>query len=1273
MQEANDWFHSFFTNSVDAFLEFDHQRRYLSINPVAAAWLQLKPDEIVGKTHQELLQVYPDRAPIQHLIFQIDPCLQQVLRSGEKKIAIHEILTSDGGIKVYETAYTPIADSTGTTLRVFAVGRDITSHYRWQQQKSQQLLRSNHLLWLNTANTPLAMIGWDEEFRIIQWSKRAEEIFGWTAPEAMGKTFRDFPLIYEQDAEAVHRLIPQLLAGESNTSINRNYTKNGQVIWCHWFNSFIRSGDCFTILSLVEDITDRQELEAAAAERARLTTLVADVSIALTRHPKDILHPCCEAIVQRLEATAAKIWTFNPQENALELQATVGIFPATEDSDRHISVGQGKIGLIAEKKQPDFDGGWAVADWELASENWGNFPIPNHPSSNQVFAFAGYPLIVEERLVGVLAILSQEPFTNACLQSLTSVADVIALGIERKRAEAELKSARAFLNSVVENLPVGVFAKDAESLKFVLWNKAGEAIAGFTSQEIVGKSDYDLFPKEQADVITAQERQVLSSSQSPHLIKEILEEPTQTRHKGIRILHTRKIPVFDAQGNPEYLLGITEDITERKQVDDSIRLYGQIVENMQIGLYVYHLEDINDDRTLRAIASNPASTEFTGVEMADVLGITLDEIFPDQRSKGIPQVFATVVREQKAVELEDIDYAENGSILRAFSVKAFPLPNNCVGVAFENITDRKQLELELQQALQQSERSQQLLRTVIDATPDWIFAKDRNFRYILVNQSDAEGMGREVEEILGKDDVELGFPLEEVFGNPHHNIRGFRADDIAALAGEVVHNSYDLVTFADGTRHIFDTQKIPLRDAEGEIFAVLGFAHDITERHLAQEALRQKTSELEAVFQALPDLYFRLTADGTILDCLSGNSRDIELPSTAFLGKKMAEILPPAISQRFERAIQETLALQGQVLKDLVTLEYSLPTPQGEQTYEARLLPCSEVQIIMIVRNITERKQAEAQLKEKNHQLEQTLQKLRNTQAQLIQAEKMSSLGQLVAGIAHEINNPVSFIYGNIVHANTYAKNLLRLCILYQKYYPEPGAEISEILEEIDLEFMISDFPYLLNSMNMGAERIREIVLSLRNFARIEEAGLKTVDIHQGIDSTLLILQHRLKENNQHNTIEIVKNYGNLPLIQCYPGLLNQVFINILNNAIDALTESKGQIEAGGVVELEKEGSSSLPLACERLPSIHIRTVVLKDNRISLTISDNGPGMQESVKSRVFDPFFTTKPVGKGTGLGLSISYQIVVEKHGGVLRCISTPGGGAEFVIEIPVRQTEN
>jgi signal transduction histidine kinase len=290
---------------------------------------------------------------------------------------------------------------------------------------------------------------------------------------------------------------------------------------------------------------------------------------------------------------------------------------------------------------------------------------------------------------------------------------------------------------------------------------------------------------------------------------------------------------------------------------------------------------------------------------------------------------------------------------------------------------------------------------------------------------------------------------------------------------------------------------------------------------------------------------------------------------------------------------------------------------------------------------------SEAQLKQQAQTLQCTLDERQSLQLQLAQSEKMSSLGQLVAGVAHEINNPVNFIHGNLGHVQDYAHDLLDLVSLYQQQYPAPNNVIEAKMAAIDLEFLQIDLVKILKSMAVGTERIRQIVLSLRNFSRMDEAAFKTVDIHEGIDSTLMILQHRLKARPEHPGITVVRNYGTLPPVDCYPGQLNQVFMNILANAIDALAK---------------------PTASGQPSQITIRTAVV-DRWVEIAIADNGSGIPEAVRQRIFDPFFTTKPIGKGTGMGLSISHQIIVEKHQGQLDCNASPEAGTEFLIQIPTR----
>ncbi|MBN4005035.1 GAF domain-containing protein [Nostoc sp. LPT] len=289
------------------------------------------------------------------------------------------------------------------------------------------------------------------------------------------------------------------------------------------------------------------------------------------------------------------------------------------------------------------------------------------------------------------------------------------------------------------------------------------------------------------------------------------------------------------------------------------------------------------------------------------------------------------------------------------------------------------------------------------------------------------------------------------------------------------------------------------------------------------------------------------------------------------------------------------------------------------------------------------------QTQHQKEELTQTLKELQHTQSQLIQSEKMAGLGQLVAGVAHEINNPISFIYGNITYVTEHSENLFKLLRFYQKQYPITTGEIQKQIAAVDLDFISDDLPKILTSMKMGAERISQLILSLRSFSRLDEAGMKPVDLHEGIDSTLLILQHRLQPQTNSFAIEVVKQYGELPPVVCYAAQMNQVFMNILNNAIDALENS---VTSGKIINN---------------PKICIRTEIIEGNTVLITIADNGCGISEIVQSRIFEPFFTTKQPGQGTGLGLSISYQIIVEKHGGQLKYVSEPGNGSEFCIQIP------
>ena len=441
---------------------------------------------------------------------------------------------------------------------------------------------------------------------------------------------------------------------------------------------------------------------------------------------------------------------------------------------------------------------------------------------------------------------------------------------------------------------------------------------------------------------------------------------------------------------------------------------------------------------------------------------------------------------------------------------------------------------------------------------------------------------------------------------------------------------------------------------------------EIAHRQQAEAALQENYYLLNSLFEALPDFVFVKDLQGRHVFLNSNFAQFVGYSSVQdVIGKNSDELFSSSMAESIKAKDQEVMA-QG----CSSTFEEVIVHRELTQTYLTTKAPWQDSQgqvigLIGVARDISNRKiaeealrQSELKLRQRTAELEKTLQDLGRAQAKLVQSEKMSSLGQLVAGVAHEINNPVNFILGNLSYASEYTQGLLEVVQAYQTHCQHCShPQIQAKIDDLDLEFVSEDLPNLLQSMQIGAERIQEIVASLRIFSRLDESEVKGVDIHQGIDSTLMILQHRLKARADRPAIQIVKDYSQLPLIECYAGQLNQVFMNLMSNAIDAFDD------------LNQNRSYQDIQAAPNV--ISIRTFLSERDSVCIQIRDNGPGIPENIQPRLFDPFFTTKAVGKGTGMGLAISYQIITERHGGQLSFTSSSQQGTEFMIKIPVHQT--
>ncbi|ALF56456.1 ATPase [Nostoc piscinale CENA21] len=673
---------------------------------------------------------------------------------------------------------------------------------------------------------------------------------------------------------------------------------------------------------------------------------------------------------------------------------------------------------------------------------------------------------------------------------------------------------------------------------------------------------------------------------------------------------------------------VARDISDRKATEAALleneTKYRNLVENISDLIFSMSLEGT-------FIYASPQYKNILGWEPSELLGQPFAPLLhPDDLLLAQKSVEEMIATNGQRTQLEFRHQCKDGSWrwMRSITSPMFNSEGQLIGFhgVLSDISDRKATEA----ALSQKEAQ---YRSIFEAVSDGISVVDLDTgKIVAANPSFCKMHGYTQAEFFYLNPTDFVHPSSfEKFG-----------EFINAIKMGVEYHTQAVDIRKDGS--YFDIEVTGrLLNYNGKPHA-LSVVRDISERKKAEE----EQERLITILEATPDLIG--TAD------FMGNTLYLNKSWRQLLGlcnqTDMSNHSIPNVHPEWATEIILNQALPEAMRSGAWTGETAVIDQTGRE------IPVSQVVIAhksdngqveyfsTIVRDLSDRQKIEVQLKQQAEDLAQTLQELQRTQAQMVQAEKMSSLGQLVAGVAHEINNPVNFIHGNLTHLEEHTQDLLEVINLCQAMNLP---EFQAFSEEIDLDYIQQDLPKILHSMKIGTQRIRQIVLSLRNFSRMDEAEFKDVDIHEGIDSTLMILQHRLKEKPEFPEIQVIRDYASLPLVECYVGQLNQVLMNILTNAIDALEMGARKDEQ---------------------PKITIRTGVIDADWVTIAIADNGMGMSEQIKKQIFNPFFTTKPVGKGTGMGMSISYQIITEKHAGKLECYSQPGQGTEFVITIPISQ---
>jgi len=1289
LQESQTQLEAILTHSPAAIFLKDLEGRYLFANPPCERALGRKVEEILGKTDADLM---PEE-------------IKNHVRSGDRKaietrsaVELEETILQPDGFHTYLAIKFPLFDSDGKVYATGGISTDISDRKRAETERDR---------FFNLSPDLLCVAGFDGYFKRI--NPAFSKVLGYSEAELKSRPFVDF--VHPDDRAATLAEAQKVARGQETVQFENRYRcRDGSYRWLSW--SSIPYPEEEILYATARDITDAKLAEdRLRRSQQRLSLLVQQTPLAVIEWDLDwkvtTWNPAAERIFgwTRWEALGRPVVGLLIPETARphvekvmrDLVAQQGGSRSTNENltkDGRIitcewyntplvSTEGNLIGVasmafdITERETAEAALRASEARFQKLAANLPGviyqFRMDAEGSMSFLFASAGCRELYEiepeqmERSLemthaddrpGMMAEIARsartlEPFdwqgriitTSGRLKWVRVISrpdrqgdgsviwDGMIIDIsERILAEDERQKFVALIENSTDF--IGMAAPGGRALYL---NQAGRELLGLESLEAVKNATiFDFVPA--ADIASL--RQALGSVRDGanwqgefHLqhFQTAEEIPVEMTLFAVRDRETDELLCYAT---------ISRDIRDRKEAEaDRDRLLAIL------------------EATTDFISTSSTEGEISYINRSgrEILGIERDRPLEGCRLSHLHPAWAYNILMQEALfEAARTGYWMGETAMLAADGREIPFSQAIVAhkstdgtIAYFSTIARDIT------SLKETERTLLVYRQAIESASDAIAFTDADGNHIYQNPAFSR-----LFECATVDEFNASGGIPAVFVDPELPAKFLKT---VLENGESWREEIELRSFGDRLMPVSQRAN-PIVDSENNIIGLVVAMTDISDRKQAEAKLQRTTRnlqqaqrlasignwEFEVATQSLEwsDEVFRIFRRNPAL-----GTPDVP-ESLEYYHADDRDLLQAAFSRCITTATPCELELR--------TLLGEGVTGYAHIKVEAIRDDSSEVaRLFGTVMDITERKKAEIQLQQQTRDLENALRELQQTQTQLLQSEKMSSLGQLVAGVAHEINNPVNFIYGNLIHAKEYTEDLLEVVTAYQKHYSDPEPDIAELIEEVELDFLIEDLPHSIQSMLVGAKRIREIVLSLRNFSRLDEAECKEADIHEGIDSTLMILQNRIKGRGDRAAIKIVKNYNNLPKLLCYPGQLNQVFMNVLSNAIDALEERD---KHRTLAETKSDPSQ-----------IEITTELEDDGWVRVRLQDNGPGIPDTVKNRIFDPFFTTKEVGKGTGLGMSISYQIVVEKHGGHIECLSSLGAGATFIIELPPKPPQD